>query len=85
MATVLDALRALSARCDGARQDDGVQAEDRIHRIGQKNACTAYWLRYGHCDTKIDSLLAEKAEKIGVVLDDDSVKINYIDLVHGIF
>ena len=56
---------------------DIVQAEDRIHRIGQKNACTIYWLQTGETDEKIDRILEGKAKNIGVVLGDESIQISY--------
>lgn len=64
---------------------DAIQAEDRIHRIGQQNACTAYWLRYGHVDESIDGVLAQKAQNIGVVLGDQSVNISYVNMARDIF
>jgi SNF2 family DNA or RNA helicase len=48
---------------------DAEQAEDRLHRIGQKSAVTAIWLQYGAIDEKIDTLLQEKQERIDLVLE----------------
>lgn len=47
---------------------DAEQSEDRLHRIGQKNAVTAIWLQHGDTDIAIDQLLQEKAERIELVL-----------------
>ena len=47
---------------------DVAQAEDRLHRIGQKNAVTAIWLQYGKADEELDALLVEKQERIDLVL-----------------
>ncbi len=47
---------------------DTVQAEDRLHRIGQTDAVTAIWLGYGRIDAWIDDMLEEKAARIGQVL-----------------
>ncbi len=47
---------------------DATQAEDRLHRIGQKNAVTALWLQYGPADEKIDAILEDKLERIDLVL-----------------
>lgn len=47
---------------------DAIQCEDRCHRIGQKSAVSAIWLQYGEIDEKVDSILAEKHERIELVL-----------------
>lgn len=47
---------------------DAVQAEDRLHRIGQKNAVTAIWLQANGADEAIDALLQQKHERIELVL-----------------
>lgn len=44
------------------------QAADRLHRIGQRNAVTIYWLQFGEADKEIDKLLEEKQERIDLVL-----------------
>lgn len=48
---------------------DAKQAEDRLHRIGQKNSVTAIWLQYGAIDEKIDTILEEKQDRIDLVLE----------------
>jgi len=48
---------------------DVMQCEDRCHRIGAKGSVTCYWLQYDKIDTKIDNLLAEKQERINLVLE----------------
>lgn len=47
---------------------DAIQAEDRLHRIGQKNAVTAIWLQANGADEAIDALLQQKHERIELVL-----------------
>lgn len=47
---------------------DAVQAEDRLHRIGQRNAVTAIWLQANGADEAIDALLEQKHERIELVL-----------------
>lgn len=47
---------------------DAVQAEDRLHRIGQIGSVTSIWLQYGAIDEKIDLLLQQKQERIDLVL-----------------
>jgi len=47
---------------------DADQAEDRCYRIGQKNTVNAYWIQLGMIDEAIDTLLAEKRDRIELVL-----------------
>lgn len=47
---------------------DAVQAEDRLHRIGQRNAVTSVWLQANGADEAIDALLEQKHERIELVL-----------------
>ena len=47
---------------------DTVQAEDRLHRIGQRSAVTSLWIQYGGLDLRIDALLQQKQERIDQVL-----------------
>lgn len=47
---------------------DCEQAESRLHRYGQKDAVTSYWVQYGTIDDEIDELLQEKAERIEKVM-----------------
>jgi SNF2 family DNA or RNA helicase len=48
---------------------DAVQAEDRLHRIGQKNAVLAVWLQVNGADEAIDALLEQKHQRIEVILE----------------
>jgi len=48
---------------------DVVQCEDRCHRIGAKGSVSCYWLQYEKVDEKIDRLLAQKQERIDLVLE----------------
>lgn len=47
---------------------DAEQAEDRCHRIGQKNNVTAIWLQFGNADAKIDQILQDKSKNIEAIL-----------------
>lgn len=47
---------------------DAAQAEDRVHRLGQTNACFAYWLQLGAIDSAIDTLIHSKQERIELML-----------------
>lgn len=47
---------------------DAVQAEDRLHRIGQQSAVTAFWLQCNGTDVAIDAILEKKQENIELVL-----------------
>lgn len=64
---------------------EALQAEDRLHRDGQKNAVTALWLRYGAIDDKIDPVLQSKAENIGTVLEGKAGSIDFVQLASEIF
>jgi SNF2 family DNA or RNA helicase len=48
---------------------DAVQAEDRLHRIGQKSAVLAVWLQANGADEAIDALLEQKHQRIEVILE----------------
>jgi SNF2 family DNA or RNA helicase len=47
---------------------DAYQAEDRIHRMGQKNAAMIYWLQVSEVDRAIDQLIETKQARIELVL-----------------
>jgi superfamily II DNA/RNA helicase len=47
---------------------DAEQAEDRCHRIGMGAALQSHWLQLGVADQLIDALIASKADRIAVVL-----------------
>lgn len=47
---------------------DAMQAEDRLHRIGQNANVTAIWLQSNETDTMIDALLEKKQRNIELVL-----------------
>lgn len=47
---------------------DAVQAEDRLHRIGQTGSVLAVWLQANGADEAIDALLEQKHERIELVL-----------------
>lgn len=47
---------------------DALQAEDRLHRIGQYNPVTAIWLQTGEIDEAIDQILQAKQDRINLVL-----------------
>ena len=51
---------------------DVVQAEDRIHRIGQCSSATVYWLYYydeSGIEKKVENILSEKQSNINYLLD----------------
>jgi hypothetical protein len=47
---------------------DAYQAEDRVHRLGQKNAAMIYWLQVSEVDRAIDQLIETKQARIELVL-----------------
>ena len=47
---------------------DAIQAEDRLHRIGQKGSVLSVWLQANGADEAIDALLEQKHERIELVL-----------------
>jgi len=47
---------------------DAEQAEDRCHRIGMSHGLTCHWLQLGVADQLVDGLIADKAERISLVL-----------------
>jgi SNF2 family DNA or RNA helicase len=47
---------------------DAFQAEDRCHRMGQKNAAMIFWLQLSAVDYAIDELIQEKQARIELVL-----------------
>jgi hypothetical protein len=49
-----------------------LQIEDRLHRIGQKNAVTSIWLQYGEVDIHVDAILESKSMNISEVLKSKS-------------
>lgn len=55
---------------------DAEQAEDRCHRIGQKNNVTAIWLQFGDADAKIDAILQDKSKNIEAILTGKDDKSN---------
>lgn len=58
---------------------DAEQAEDRCHRIGQKNAVSAYWVQLGKIDTKIDELIINKQSRIEKVLKGKTKTLQGLD------
>ena len=48
---------------------DAEQAEDRCHRIGMQSALQCYWLQLGVADQLVDGLIADKAERIALLLN----------------
>ena len=48
---------------------DAVQAEDRLHRIGQTKNVTAIWIQYGEIDELVDTVLVDKQDRIDMVLE----------------
>ena len=47
---------------------DAEQAEDRCHRIGMAATLTSHWLQLGQADAFVDSLIADKSERIELLL-----------------
>lgn len=56
---------------------DTVQAEDRLHRIGQRNAVTAYWMQYGSIDRHIDTIIQLKHGNITETLDGERTDLEF--------
>jgi SNF2 family DNA or RNA helicase len=50
---------------------DAMQAEDRLHRIGQQFTVNSYWVQCNTTDIKIDSLLLKKQGNISQILTGD--------------
>ena len=50
---------------------DAMQAEDRLHRIGQKEAVNSYWIQCNTTDVSIDALLLRKQGNISQILTGD--------------
>jgi len=50
---------------------DAMQAEDRCHRIGQKDTVNSYWIQCNTTDISIDSLLLRKQGNISQILTGD--------------
>jgi hypothetical protein len=48
---------------------DAEQAEDRCHRIGMQAALQCHWLQLGVADQLVDGLIADKAERIALLLN----------------
>lgn len=46
-----------------------IQAEDRLHRIGQASTVNSIWLQCGKMDQKVDQALITKSENIDQVLE----------------
>jgi SNF2 family DNA or RNA helicase len=51
---------------------DAFQAEDRAHRIGQKDTVTSIWLQCNSSDAHVDNVLLFKQRNISKVLTGDS-------------
>lgn len=72
---------------------DCIQAEDRCHRIGQKNAVLVDWIQCGRVDERIDSLLLNKQQNISTILTGNKeelqlsfdIRSDMDDLLRGIF
>jgi superfamily II DNA/RNA helicase len=47
---------------------DAEQAEDRCHRIGMAAMLTSHWLQLGQADAFVDGLIADKAQRIALLL-----------------
>lgn len=62
----------LELRWNPAKHD---QAEDRVHRIGQKNACVAYYLlASGTVEERIARIIERKRQVVNAVADGDPLK-----------
>jgi SNF2 family DNA or RNA helicase len=48
---------------------DAEQAEDRCHRIGMAGPLTCHWMQLGVADQLVDGLIASKAERISLLLE----------------
>jgi SNF2 family DNA or RNA helicase len=72
---------------------DCTQAEDRLHRIGQKNTVLVDWLQVNSTDQSIDNLLLKKQHNISTILTgntselplDFDIRNNVDDIFNEIF
>lgn len=64
---------------------DCLQAEDRVYRIGQQNAVTAYWLQCCEADYKIDGVLHAKLQHINHILGEESTLFDHQALAANLF
>jgi SNF2 family DNA or RNA helicase len=72
---------------------DALQAEDRLHRIGQKNTVMADWIQCGAVDQRIDELLLRKQGNISTIMTgnktelplDFDIRNNVDDIFNEIF
>jgi len=62
---------------------DCSQMEDRLHRIGQKNAVTAIWLQAFKIDEVVDKILLEKTKHISELTGEEP--INFIETANAVF
>lgn len=58
---------------------EAIQAEDRLHRIGQKRTVTPIWLQATEVDRRIDELLLRKKQTIDRVLEGEQATIGTED------
>ena len=54
---------------------DCIQAEDRLHRIGQKNTVLVDWLQCNTTDKTIDALLLKKQAQISTILTGNTAEL----------
>lgn len=55
---------------------DAMQAEDRCHRIGQKDTVNTYWIQCNKTDVSIDNLLLGKQKNISMILTGDREQLS---------
>ena len=63
---------------------DTEQAEDRCHRLGQKNAVFALWMQLGQIDLIIDNLIQIKQERIELVLKGKLKTLQFSDSLENL-
>ena len=63
---------------------DAQQAEDRCHRIGQKNTVIPVWLQLSTIDVMVDNLLEQKQRRIDLVMAGKRKTLRGVGSIHDL-